>query len=121
MRAEDALQIAVADFLRVALLPGTPWTSIEHAGRMTPQQGAVRKAKGVRRGLPDLIIWNDGATHCIELKTKTGVQSAEQRAFQSEITDQGACYRVCRSVEDVETALREWRIPFRATLGRARA
>ncbi len=115
MREEDQLQIAVADYLRVAMPPDIAWSAIEHAQQMSAREGKRRKDKGVRRGLPDLVFWMCERCLCIELKTPTGRQSPAQKDFAALVTAQRHDYRICRSVDDVEAVLREYGIRLRAT------
>ena len=117
MRKEDALQIAVAKFLHHALPADAIYTGIEHAGKSSIIAGAIRKAKGIRRGLPDLLVWYRGRHFGIELKTATGVQSDAQREFARAMVANGFGYHVCRSIEAVEAAVASYQIPLRATSG----
>ena len=78
-------------------------------------QGAIRKAKGVRRGLSDLMIWWSGRFIAIELKTAKGVMSDSQKEFADGIVGAGFQYHLCRSLSDVEAALIDAGIPLRAT------
>lgn len=57
---------------------------------------------GSHRGLSDLTAIKDGVTVYIEVKTKTGVLSADQEAFKEEIEAHGGKYIVARSIEDVQ-------------------
>lgn len=50
----------------------------------------------------------------IELKTASGTVSDAQRRMSAEIIAAGAQYHICRSVEDVEAALRHDGVPLRA-------
>lgn len=115
MRAEDALQIAAVKFLHHALPEGAVYTGIEHAGQISTIQGAIRKAKGVRRGLSDLMIWWSGRFIAIELKTAKGVMSDSQKEFADGITGAGFRYYLCRSLADIESALIDAEMPLRAT------
>jgi len=115
MRNEDALQIAAVKFLHHALPEGAVYTGIEHAGQISMIQGAIRKAKGVRRGLSDLMIWWQGRFIAIELKTAKGVVSDSQREFAAGIVGAGFQYHLCRSLSDVEAALLHAGMPLRAT------
>ena len=114
---EHALQQVVSVFLGRALPPDATWTSVDTATdqKMSVIAGARRKARGIRPGWPDMqAIWR-GQFYAIELKEGAGKQSDNQIAMQAEIERAGGKYQVCRSVEDVEAALRGWGIPLRAT------
>ena len=112
---EHTLQQAVATFLARALPPDAWWTSIDHgAGKMDLIAGAIRKSRGVKRGIPDVIILHDGRFVGIELKTAAGTVSDSQRTTANEILAAGGTWEVCRSVEQVEGLLRHRGIPLRA-------
>jgi hypothetical protein len=102
----------VAAYLDCALPVDAFWTSIDSAGR-GPIAGARMKRRGVKRGLPDiLVIWHN--TIWIELKSKAGRLSVEQKAFRDLVVIAGAGYAVCRSTDEVEWALLRFGIPLRA-------
>lgn len=56
MKAEDSLQIAVANYLRLAY-PKVLWTHVANERQTSPQRGAKLKKMGVRAGMPDLLIF----------------------------------------------------------------
>jgi hypothetical protein len=56
---------------------------------------------GFLAGASDIhILWN-GIPFYIEMKSKFGVQSKEQKEFERRITLAGGSYKVCKSVDDV--------------------
>lgn len=118
-RPEQALQIAVAGFLRHALRPPTFWSSIDHgAGKMTPASAGLRKARGVKPGLPDILIMHpffDGTLVVgVELKAGRGTPSVHQGAVWAAFNECRALYYIARSIEEVEAKLRECGIPLNA-------
>ncbi len=112
---EAQLHRAVAAFLRVALKPPTIWTTIGHGGGGRVR-GAQLKAMGVQKGWPDILVIDDGLAIGIELKAKKGAQSPEQKALEVSFVKAGMTYWLCRSVEDVEAALRTDNVPIHATV-----
>ncbi len=125
-RPEQQLHLAVAQFLRVALRPPTFWTAIDHGvGKLGRAEAGLRKARGVKPGLPDiLIIWPeliDGEGHItsilgIELKSPKGRASPAQAAMQIAFQNARADYHFCTSLEQVVTILKSYRIPLHAKL-----
>lgn len=114
--SEAQLQKATAHFLDYALTIASTWFHVPNSIRTTPKQAAVHKAFGMKAGAGDcIIISRDVVPLAIELKTKVGRLSAEQVFWSDAWVSAGGVYRVCRSVDDVERALREHRIPLRAT------
>ncbi len=88
------------------------WTSLDHAGgsRHTMLAGALRKARGVKAGLPDIMIFTGERDRvlgvaAIELKAAKGTQSSAQKTVQKAMEAQGIYYAICRSIEDVGQVL----------------
>ena len=113
--SEEALQIRVANYLRVAMPDDIPWTAVESSGR-GKRDGARQKAKGVQKNWPDLhfIKPPHGTFVGIELKRpeykplgqKKGYQSSGQKDLQHGLEVVGGYYHVARSVYEVEGILR---------------
>lgn len=121
-RPEQALQIAVASFLRHALKPPTIWTAFP-AGGGGRVRGAFLKAMGLQRGWPDILIiyrtpvslsYHLPLVVAIELKAGSGKQTADQKAFESTLKYLGGLYYVARSVDEVEGFLKGAGIPLSA-------
>jgi len=112
---EELLQISVIKYLRVALPSGAVVRSIDHGVKMNESRRIKLHARGVRAGLPDCMLWWNGRHAQIELKVGTP-QSAAQKDFQALMDAQGFPYAICRSLEDVEAALRGWGWPVGASV-----
>jgi len=73
--------------------------------------GAARQGKQfvrfLRPGFADLMfLLSGGRTLFVEVKSKTGRQSKDQKTFQRIVEQLGFDYIIARSVEDVDDALR---------------
>jgi hypothetical protein len=113
---EQQLHRAVAQFLARALKPPTTWTTIP-AGGGGRIRGAQLKAMGLQPGWPDLLIIDRGPNVIgIELKAKKGTQAPAQRMIAQAFKEVEAWYILCRSVEEVEKALRYCKVPLHATV-----
>ena len=110
---EEQLHRSVADFLRVALPENSFFTSVQPGGSSLALN-AKRKALGVVAGVPDFLIWFEGHSIGIELKTATGRVSASQRDTLARMHWAGVKIFICRSLNDVEAALRMFGVPLRA-------
>lgn len=67
--------------------------------------GAMRKALGLVAGVSDLqLSIARGGYHglCLECKTATGRQSAQQQEWERKVTEQGYLYRIFRSKEEFQ-------------------
>ena len=112
-------QRSVAAFLSKALPPDAYWTSIDVGRSTSAQIGALRKARGIRSGIPDVLIVYRGVTQWIELKHDTSL-SPNQELTRDALLRNGHRWALARSVEEVEAACRDAGIPLRATLGQIR-
>lgn len=114
--SEDEIHEAVARVLDIALPAGACWFSIEHRNARDAAEGAMRKRRGVRAGIPDITIIHGRVVHYIELKTRTGALSSAQVDMRDRLLAAGALWALCRSVDDVLRQLRDWGIPVSARL-----
>jgi hypothetical protein len=113
---EHMLQKACAKFLNHALPPDVWFTAIDHATR-SAVEGAEKKARGVKRGIPDLMFKFQHRTVWIELKADKGVVSDTQEGVRDVLVGNGDDWHVARSIDDVEAILRGYGLPLRATAG----
>ena len=118
--AEYELQKTVAQFLDWALPEGSAHSSIGHGialgdtARERGIRGTMLRAMGVKPGWPDITIAWQTRGYAIELKTKSGSLSPEQRDMHARLKKAGWQVAVCRSLDEVVGTLRGWNIPLRA-------
>lgn len=77
--------------------------SSPNGGKRNAIEAAKFKQMGTRAGFPDLIFLKSNNKFnflAIELKTKTGRQSENQKAYQKEFESIGAKYVVVRSLDE---------------------
>lgn len=135
--SETDFHITVAAFLRRAMPPEIPWTTIAHGaylgdgmvrtrgGKQIPLR-VVRanrlKLMGANNGWPDIIVLRDGGLIGLskfiglELKSQFGSLSDDQKSVHAMIRGVGGSVHVCKTLEQVESALR-----YEAIILRARA
>lgn len=114
--SEHRLQQAAAAFLSAVLPRDAYWTSVDAGqGAMNIRAAQMRKARGVKAGFPDVLVCFRGWMFCIELKASKGRVSEVQEVAHHQIREAGGQVSVCRSIEEVERALRHWGIPLRGT------
>lgn len=106
--AEHQLQIDCTKMLRRVLRHDVTWTAIDHANAKDRLTGAIRKARGVKAGIPDYLFWHRGRAYAIELKALGGQLSAAQNLFLYCLTVSDIDFTVCRSVAEVFQAVEEW-------------
>lgn len=114
-RPEQALQIAVANFLRLALRAPTAWTAFP-AGGGGKIRGALLKVMGLKAGWPDVLVLHPMGLNTlvvgIELKAKKGRLSEAQIETCEALWAANARYIECRSLEDVQRCLERAGVPM---------
>ena len=75
--------------------------------------GAMRKKRGVKPGVPDVLVWYCGKSIAIELKSRRGQCSPSQRSVREALLRAGAQWWVCRSANAAMWALYKSGVPFR--------
>lgn len=118
---EHDLQKAVAKMMPLWLRSPTYWTAIDHAAKLSPRYGAQRKARGVQRGIGDFLVMHPRGSETvvlfIELKAQKGLISPSQKEFAQACLAANARHRICRSLEEIETAFWDCGITIHATVG----
>lgn len=112
---EELLQLAVAKFLNAALDDNSLWFHVPNGGWRSFTEAKRLKNMGVMAGLPDIEVISGGRAIWIELKTPGGRVSDAQVHCHQRLQQARCPVSVCRSVEEVERALRAAGVPLRAT------
>lgn len=112
-RPEEALQRAVCGLLAIYEAKHLlAYCHVPSGGYRTPAEAGILKAMGVKRGIPDLLVWTPNAhSFGIELKGPKGKESDAQILFRSTLESLGHRVYVCWSIDEVEAALRLERVP----------
>ena len=117
---EANLQRSVCAYLDRALPPGYRyWHNHQNAPTVAAQKRL--KGLGVKPGVPDLFVAGAGdlGTNFIalELKAPKGQTTTAQEDWLSWIESIGGLSAVCRSIDDVQSALSQAGVPLRASIG----
>ena len=73
----------------------------------------MRKKRGVKPGVPDVLVWYRGKSITIELKSRRGQCSRSQRLVRERLLRAGAQWWVCRSANAAMWALARSGVRFR--------
>lgn len=112
---EDALQIAVANYIKLKY-PNLLWTASSNASIKLNYKTANRlKAMGYVPGSPDIVIyearWIGGTSlhglH-LELKSAKGEQSQAQREWARKAIEKGYGYYIARSFEEAQQIIDDY-------------
>lgn len=121
---EDEFHVSVAGLLDVCLRPPeTFWTTFPAGyGRLSKAMSGRLKAKGMKAGMPDILIFyrrnmvaTFTSTHIVglELKVRGNSTSAAQRTTHALLQAVGVKTYLIRSLNDVIKALHDAGIPYR--------
>jgi hypothetical protein len=88
------------------------WTATDPVAA-SATSGAMRKKRGVKPGVPDVLVWYLGQSIAIELKSRRGQCSPSQRAVREALLRAGTQWWVCRSADAAMWALYQSGVPFR--------
>lgn len=118
-RPEQALHRSAIQYLD-AVLPANAWSfHPPNGGKRSAIEGAVFKAMGTRAGLPDIGVLYDGRVFWIELKAVSGRLTEKQGECHARLWECGCPVTVCKTIDDIRSALLSWAIPIRETVARA--
>ncbi len=82
-----------------------------NGGARNKVEGAKKKAEGMTSGVADLVLFKKNSiygTLCIEMKTRTGRQSASQKEWQKLVQANGQKYVVCRSLDEFVREIKDY-------------
>ncbi len=113
---EADLQESVVRYLRLAIKPPSRFWFCPNGGNLSKVQRARFQRMGLTPGVSDLhFVW-PGGYGCVELKASAGRLSPAQTEFLSDVGALGHHWAVCKSIEQVESALRAWGVPLQASV-----
>jgi hypothetical protein len=98
---ESKLQIACVKWFDRNIKPTQAFLyAVPNGGYRKPLEAKIMKAEGVRAGVADLELKvSGGISVYIEMKTKSGRQSKEQKEFEQIVKSLGFNYYVVRNKE----------------------
>lgn len=82
--------------------------AVPNGGRRNAREAKIMKGEGVLAGFSDLVIIADRSVLFVEVKTKTGRQSENQKTFQTNIERLGFEYKICRSLSSFQLTIENW-------------
>lgn len=113
-KPEQGLHLVVARFLDMALPDDATWFHPPNGGARNVVEAAILKRMGTRPGVPDCVIIHRQRAYGVELKTEKSYLSRAQKLTHEALARAGMKIAVCRSLDEVQSALDGWGIESRA-------
>lgn len=92
------------------LKPPCVYLSVPNEGKRSVMQAARLKALGMTPGASDILLLRGGWCGVIEMKSRTGKQSENQKEFQAWCVSNCVPYALCRSCDEALLMLVGWGI-----------
>ena len=108
MRPEQQIQRAVVQHLRQRSAPGVVFIHVPNGGKRKPIEAAIFKGLGVRRGASDLLLWHDGRSFALELKSAGGRATDEQIKFLDDMDRAGVLTALAEGLDAALHTLEGW-------------
>jgi hypothetical protein len=105
---EGRLQKAIVQHLLLAGTPGIVYFSVPNEARRSIPVAMDLKAKGLRAGVADLVIFANSFAYCMEVKAKGEKQTAKQIEFQADCLQTGVPCVCVDNIDDAIRWLRKW-------------
>lgn len=106
---EAAVQQLVCNHLALRARTNVVWFAIPNGGlRGSKVEAARMKAQGVKAGAPDLMIFCDGRTFGLELKTVRGRLSGAQSAMLAKLEAAGVTVGCAYGLNHALQLLKDW-------------
>ena len=106
--SEDVIHRAVVEHLWLRSAPGVVWWHTPNGELRDLATARKLKALGTRPGVPDLALVIEGRAHFLELKTRKGRLSLEQRQMHASLLIAGAIVETAHGVDQAISTLVSW-------------
>lgn len=109
-RPEQEIQRALFQHLRLRGVDGLVAIHVPNGGYRKPFEAAVLKGLGVTAGVPDVLIWHDGQSFAMELKSEGGTVSDSQRDILNRMSAAGVNCAICFGLNNAVRCLEAWKL-----------
>jgi VRR-NUC domain len=106
--SEQQIHRAVVQHLRQRGVLGLVFVHPPNGGYRHRAEAAIFSALGVRAGVADLLLWHDGKSFALELKSPGGRASEAQLAFLSDMERAGAYTALVEGLDRALKTLEAW-------------
>lgn len=110
MQPEQIIQKAVVLHLRARGVPGLVFIHVPNGGKRHPIEGKIFKAMGVVAGVPDLLLWHNGRSYALELKTPKGRETETQVNMRLQLQRAGVETGIAYGMDAAISVLENWKL-----------
>jgi VRR-NUC domain len=107
---EAQLQRAICDHLRLRAKPDVLWLHVPNGERRDKITGAKLKRMGVLAGASDFLLWHEGHSFALELKSPGGRLSQAQLEFLARFNDAGGHSACAEGLDRAIAVLESWHL-----------
>lgn len=114
--SEEQLHRMVVEYLNWMLKEPACFSTFPSGGYLLGKAAAGRlKARGLKAGMPDILVFFGGRAIGIELKSFKGRVSTSQKEMIPKLKAAGVPVYICRNIEGVIFSLRNEGVPLRGS------
>ena len=105
---ENQIHQAVVWHLQARGVPGLLFVHVPNQVRAPIQYQAQLNRMGRRKGCADLLLWHNGHSYALELKTEKGKITPEQGLFGNDFEGAGGEWAWAKGLDSALRMLTEW-------------
>jgi hypothetical protein len=109
-RIEQQIHRAVVEHLKVRGVDGLVYLHPANGRARTAVEGAILKGMGVVPGAPDLLLWCNGRSYAMELKSEPGRVTESQLEMLNRLSQAGCYTAICHGLDRALAVLEAWQL-----------
>ena len=106
--SETQIQQSFIQYLDLCAHRDLVYWAVPNGGKRSKVEAARLKAEGVRAGVPDVHFIFRGVFHVLEIKTKKGRLSLDQKVMIERLRVAGAVIEVAYGIDACHAAVKSW-------------
>src|SRR6516162_5797775 len=107
---EQTIQRALFQHIRVRGVDGLVAIHVPNGGLRSRVEAKILVGLGVTPGTPDILLWHDGKSYGLELKSEAGRLSSAQSAMLERLSKAGVVTEVAFGLDAAIKVLEGWRL-----------
>jgi VRR-NUC domain len=107
---EFKIHVAICDHLRLRANPDALWLHVPNQRKTDAKTGALLKRMGVLSGASDFLLWHQGNSFSLEVKSPGTRPTDAQRDFMARFANAGGHTCIAVGIDEALGALDAWGI-----------